>query len=117
MDSDVESSGNFGELYLKSKALLGITDEILSFEKFKNQTDLLGMILSTGDINIDTLNVNQVSLLIYYYIGCGLKHSDILREFGLEGKFCKDNHYGSSFEEFVFQIKTGTRKTYCIGVV
>ncbi|ASJ27658.1 DUF3890 domain-containing protein [Borrelia turicatae] len=72
MDSDVESSGRFGELYLKIKALLSITDEILSFEKFKNQTDLLGMILSTRGINIDTLDVNQASLLLYYYIGLSL---------------------------------------------
>ncbi|UPA08234.1 DUF3890 domain-containing protein (plasmid) [Borrelia hermsii] len=130
-------SGGFGELYLQIKALLDLSEEKFSFAKFEEQAKLLEMIIETRGINPSKLNISQASLLLYYYIGCHLKRSGVIREFGLEQikkeKFgeleidyypssgtelnCGSKDYCSSFEELITQIKSGARKTYCIGVV
>ncbi|WCL22329.1 DUF3890 domain-containing protein [Borrelia miyamotoi] len=130
--SSSESDG-FKDIYTNIKNLLGVSEADLSFDMFENQANLLEMILETRGINLNTLNANQISLLLIYHIGCQLRRCGVINEFvqikkeklgELEIDYyqqenCNGLDYCSSFENLVTQIKSGTLspKTYSIGVV
>ncbi|ATQ19148.2 DUF3890 domain-containing protein (plasmid) [Borrelia miyamotoi] len=127
------SSGTdgFKDIYTSIKSLLGVSESDLSFDMFKVQANLLEMILETRGINLNTLNANQISLLLTYHIGCQLRRCGVINEFvqikkeklgELEIDYyqqenCNGLDYCSSFENLVTQIKSGEHKTYSIGVV
>ncbi|WP_338321072.1 DUF3890 domain-containing protein [Borrelia miyamotoi] len=130
--SSSESDG-FKDIYTNIKNLLNVSEADLSFDMFKVQANLLEMILETRGINLNTLNANQISLLLFYHLGCHLKRCGVINEFvqikkeklgELEIDYyqqenCNGLDYCSSFENLITQIKSGTFsfKTYSIGVV
>ncbi|AOW96102.1 DUF3890 domain-containing protein [Borrelia miyamotoi] len=124
-----ESDG-FKEIYNNIKASLGVSDSDLSFDMFKVQSNLLEMILSTRGINLNSLNANQLSLLLTYHLGCQLRRYGVINEFvqvkkeklgELEIDYYQQEgssnwvDYCTHFENLVTQIKSNAHKT--IGVV
>ncbi|UPA16916.1 DUF3890 domain-containing protein (plasmid) [Borrelia coriaceae] len=74
-------SSELQTLHSKILSLLNLTEEVLSFTQFQTYTELLEMIITTKGINADMLTSSHLILLLYYYIGCKLNQTGLIREF------------------------------------
>ncbi|AHH11407.1 DUF3890 domain-containing protein (plasmid) [Borrelia coriaceae] len=74
-------SSELQTLHSKILSLLNLSEEVLSFTQFETYTELLEMIITTKGINADMLTHSHLILLLYYYIGCKLNQTGLIREF------------------------------------